>query len=220
MGITHFHDRLPNLFIIQHAFDDVLEQERFELAIVEFSLESASTGPEAIASKIPYISMFPAKLCSIHLQCRTIIINHEEELNFQYIQNEHIQGYIVVTKRKKQETNYSKSKQIFHKMRFTNRYPIILGRLISQYYKGKIEGFFSTPEVVKYDLGDKSLECQTAESFVSTFASVIQLRQMEYTLIHYPTIFLFIKCIYVNMFHYVIYHRIVNDVNSRFIVAK
>jgi hypothetical protein len=38
-----------------------------KLAIVEFSLLRASTGPDAIASKIPYISMFAAKLCSIHL---------------------------------------------------------------------------------------------------------------------------------------------------------
>lgn len=33
-----------------------------KLAIVDFSLNRASTGPEAIESRIPYISMFPAKL--------------------------------------------------------------------------------------------------------------------------------------------------------------
>lgn len=37
------------------------------LAMVDFSLFRASIGPEAIESKIPYISMFPAKLCNIHL---------------------------------------------------------------------------------------------------------------------------------------------------------
>lgn len=45
-----------------------LSKKRIEwLAIVELTLERASTGPDAIASNIPYISMFPAKLCSIHL---------------------------------------------------------------------------------------------------------------------------------------------------------
>ena len=38
-----------------------------KLAIVEFSLLRASTGPDATESKIPYISLFPAKLCNIHL---------------------------------------------------------------------------------------------------------------------------------------------------------
>lgn len=35
--------------------------------IVEFSLTRASTGPEAIESNMPYISIFPPKLCNIHL---------------------------------------------------------------------------------------------------------------------------------------------------------
>lgn len=35
--------------------------------MVEFSLVRASTGPEEIASRMPYISIFPPKLCSIHL---------------------------------------------------------------------------------------------------------------------------------------------------------
>lgn len=38
------------------------------LTIVEFSLVRASTGPDAIESKIPYISIFAAKLCSMHLK--------------------------------------------------------------------------------------------------------------------------------------------------------
>lgn len=41
--------------------------QNVKLAIVEFLLVRASTGPDAIESKIPYISIFPAKLCSIHL---------------------------------------------------------------------------------------------------------------------------------------------------------
>lgn len=39
-----------------------------ELTIVEYGLLRASIGPEAIESKMPYISTFPAKLCSMHLQ--------------------------------------------------------------------------------------------------------------------------------------------------------
>lgn len=36
--------------------------------IVEFSLVRASIGPDATASNIPYISIFAAKLCSMHLK--------------------------------------------------------------------------------------------------------------------------------------------------------
>lgn len=36
--------------------------------MVEFLLTRASTGPEEIASKMPYISIFPPKLCNIHLE--------------------------------------------------------------------------------------------------------------------------------------------------------
>jgi hypothetical protein len=35
--------------------------------MVEFSLMQASTGPEDIASNMPYISIFPPKLCNRHL---------------------------------------------------------------------------------------------------------------------------------------------------------
>ena len=37
------------------------------LTIVEYGLLRASIGPDAIESKMPYISTFPAKLCSMHL---------------------------------------------------------------------------------------------------------------------------------------------------------
>lgn len=39
-----------------------------KLAIVEYGLLRASIGPDAIESKMPYISTFPAKLWSMHLQ--------------------------------------------------------------------------------------------------------------------------------------------------------
>lgn len=35
--------------------------------MVELSLVRASTGPEDIASNMPYISIFPPKLCNRHL---------------------------------------------------------------------------------------------------------------------------------------------------------
>jgi hypothetical protein len=38
-----------------------------EHTMVEFSLMWASTGPKEIESKVPYISIFPPKLCNIHL---------------------------------------------------------------------------------------------------------------------------------------------------------
>lgn len=40
---------------------------RDSLTIVEFSLVRASIGPEATESIVPYISILPPKLCSIHL---------------------------------------------------------------------------------------------------------------------------------------------------------
>lgn len=48
---------------------------QYLLAMVEFALIRASTGPEAIASKTPYISIFPPKLCSIHLCIAEATVN-------------------------------------------------------------------------------------------------------------------------------------------------
>ena len=54
--------------ILTNEYNILKKQElNHKLAIVEFSLVRASTGPDATASKIPYISIFPAKLCSMHL---------------------------------------------------------------------------------------------------------------------------------------------------------
>lgn len=47
------------------------------LAMVEFALRRASIGPDPTESTIPYISMFPAKLCSIHLKSTLSLIEIE-----------------------------------------------------------------------------------------------------------------------------------------------
>lgn len=50
-------------------------KNHYLLAMVELALIRASTGPEAIESRMPYISIFPPKLCSIHLCIPEVTVN-------------------------------------------------------------------------------------------------------------------------------------------------
>lgn len=73
--------------------------KKIEHTIVEFSLARATIGPDASVSNTPYISIFPPKLCNIHLIYIRITKENEQHKQVIFFKS-NLEGKVDVTTHK------------------------------------------------------------------------------------------------------------------------